>query len=73
MPRYVRCSRCNGRGGEPIIGEETCPGCAGLGRDKTSDLLSEPCRTCNGRGRVTYCRNDTRPCRVCNGQGVIQY
>lgn len=70
--RYVKCQDCDGTGHELIMGEETCPGCAGSGRDKYSDCWSEPCRTCNGKCVVTYCRRDTSPCRGCNGEGVIE-
>lgn len=74
MPRqYRRCGTCNGSGYELCMGQETCPGCAGTGRDKDSDLWAEPCRTCNGKGKIDYCRRDTRPCRSCRGTGTIEY
>lgn len=71
MPiRYVKCGTCSGTGHELEMGEETCSGCGGSGRDKTSDLWSEPCRTCNGKRKVTYCRRSPHPCRDCGGKGT---
>ena len=71
--RYRRCHGCDGSGRELIMGEETCPSCAGIGRDKNSDLWAEPCQKCNGNGKVSYCRRGNTPCRICNGTGTIQY
>lgn len=71
--KYYRCQACNGTGYELQMGQETCPDCAGTGRDKTSDLWAEPCRKCNGKGKVTYCRRGTTPCSVCKGRKVIEY
>lgn len=67
----VQCPNCNGKGKYQVIGEELCGGCAGTGRDKTSDLWSEPCRTCNNKKKVSYCRTIT--CSRCHGSGYIYY
>lgn len=70
-PNRVPCGSCNGQGSINTMGEETCPRCAGTGRDNKSDLWSEPCLQCNGRGKVYYCRHV--PCRSCRGSGYTQY
>lgn len=69
--KRARCVMCGGSGKCDYIGEESCNGCAGTGRDLRSDLWSEPCLKCNGRRKVTYCRKET--CRSCNGNGYIRY
>jgi DnaJ-class molecular chaperone len=65
------CRACNGSGSYLAMGEELCPGCAGTGRDKNSDLWSEPCRQCNGKRRVPYCRKVL--CKTCRGTGQVSY
>ena len=72
MPRRS-CTACGGEGYPLEMGEETCPHCAGTGRDKNSDLWSEPCRGGCRNGKVTYCRKSCRPCRTCHGTGMIEY
>ena len=71
--KTTSCQRCDGTGHQKIMGEEICPKCAGLGRDKNSDLWSELCKGCGGRGMISYCRRDIRPCPSCNGNGYINY
>ena len=70
--KLVKCGLCEGTGCPLIMGEETCPRCAGTGRDKTSDLWSEPCLSCNGHKKVTYCRRShIASCTPCNGFGFV--
>lgn len=75
MPKKIaRCSACDGTGHPLEMGEETCPSCAGIGRDKRSDIMCDHCLQCNGRGRVPYCRRSIRRyCHVCNGSGIMEF
>ncbi|AEQ33217.1 chaperon dnaj [Acanthamoeba polyphaga mimivirus] len=72
MPKFVKCYACNGTGTQYEMGEEMCPGCAGTGRDKTSDLWLESCSRCGGSGRVSYSRRG-RSCMQCRGTGGTIY
>jgi len=70
-PQRVRCSNCHGSGKEPTWGRDVpCPSCAGMGRDKNSDLWAEPCMRCNGK-RFIRDMTPTHPCRVCHGSGMM--
>jgi hypothetical protein len=68
----VACGKCGGAGNlGQEMGIETCPTCAGTGRDNKSDCWSEPCRgRCNGTGKVTYCR--AKICPICRGAGFVR-
>ncbi len=71
-PRPRRCGPCEGTGYVKEMGQETCPKCMGLKRDKNSDLWAEPCLGCNATGIVYYCRRSTtNKCGYCGGNGVI--
>ncbi len=69
--RQMMCAPCGGSGKIDVIGEETCGGCAGSGRDTKSNCWNQPCRRCNGRGKVTYARKEI--CRTCGGSGRASF
>ena len=70
MPK-ITCSTCNGRGSYDVIGERSCSGCAGTGRDFHSILMSKPCSKCHGSCRESY--YEKRTCSSCNGKGYTNY
>lgn len=70
MPEYI-CGACNGAGRIHCIGDLTCSGCAGTGRDLHSDLMAMPCNKCNGRGKITTTYYER--CGRCSGSGKIRY
>lgn len=66
--RYVKCGKCNGKGGS---GEKECPDCHGTGMiTKTTRTpfgishVSHPCGRCNGTGKIY----DSK-CQECGGSG----
>lgn len=74
MPQKV-CPSCRGSGKEDVIAPtryEPCQYCAGIGRDKSSELLAEPCMYCKGTGRQIVVPAKSS-CRMCNGSGRINY
>ena len=68
--RKVRCSSCNGTGGEDI---DTCPYCHGTGMITTQQRSgwgivqhSRPCNYCGGTGQTVK-----HKCNKCNGEGFV--
>jgi len=55
-PQTRICPRCGGKGYYDVIGEMSCPVCAGTGRDLNSELMSLPCLACRGKRRTSYSR-----------------
>jgi molecular chaperone DnaJ len=74
LKKDVLCPHCDGTGGEPPSGVETCSLCNGSGVVQTTRGLgfgifstTAPCRRCNGTGKVV-----TKPCKECRGQGTVR-
>jgi molecular chaperone DnaJ len=74
FPTLVRCTVCNGSGGEPGSEPETCPECNGTGerRRVAQTILGQmvnivTCPRCNGEGRVI-----ANPCHACRGDGRVR-
>lgn len=70
VPRKIRCTHCNGIGGE---NEVTCNHCHGTGMMTTVQQTpfgiiqnSRPCPHCNATGKVVK-----NKCTHCNGEGFI--
>lgn len=64
VPRQIRCSRCQGEGGEPGGGWKSCDDCKGTGKVQTPRWFRTACPRCDGSGRVLV-----RPCERCGGEG----
>ncbi len=74
ITKLVRCSRCQGSGGEPGAKQKTCPACQGRGNvQKTqrtflgSFTQVTTCQECSGTGK----RPDIL-CTGCRGRGAVQ-
>ncbi|MFQ5795117.1 MAG: molecular chaperone DnaJ [Candidatus Bipolaricaulia bacterium] len=74
VPRYERCSRCEGTGAEPGHGVTRCPQCDGRGqveyRQNTllgSFINVQICPDCGGSGEVVEV-----PCKRCHGEGRVK-
>jgi len=72
-PNIVACATCNGTGGMPGTGTETCPVCGGLGQIKQIEnrgmsrhMSIQSCSRCIGSGKVTG-----KQCKDCNGAGKV--
>jgi len=72
--RLVRCSRCNGAGGEPGATVRMCPACQGKGHiQKTqrtflgSFTSVATCTDCRGTGKIPE-----QPCTECRSKGVLE-
>lgn len=70
----VRCSRCDGAGGEPGTEPETCPDCRGSGEQRrvAQTILGQmvnivACARCRGEGRIV-----AAPCTACGGDGRVR-
>lgn len=72
--KTVKCSVCNGTGGEPDAREETCPTCQGLGQVQKntrsffgsfSQILT--CPDCRGSGKII-----SKKCKKCGGDGRVK-
>jgi len=72
--KTVKCSVCNGTGGEPGARQETCPTCQGLGQVQRnsrsffgsfSQILT--CPDCAGSGKII-----SRKCKKCGGDGRVK-
>ena len=64
----VRCSACNGTGGEGSSKTVTCPECKGKGQINRSSgfmLFSSTCHRCSGTGVIIE-----KPCKKCGGSGL---
>jgi molecular chaperone DnaJ len=74
VPRWERCTRCNGAGAEPGTQASRCPTCNGTGelRRVQQSLIGQfvsvsACDRCRGEGRVIL-----TPCQECKGGGRIR-
>ncbi|RLB01670.1 MAG: molecular chaperone DnaJ [Deltaproteobacteria bacterium] len=74
LKREVMCDRCQGSGGEPPSGVQTCSICGGTGvvqqtRSTPFGIFSTnaPCSRCNGTGKVIV-----KPCSKCHGRGRVR-
>ncbi len=74
VPRWERCSRCNGIGAEPGTQPSRCPTCNGTGeiRRVQQSLIGQfvsvsVCDRCRGEGRVIL-----TPCQECRGSGRVR-
>ena len=66
IPRFARCTPCEGDGAHPEGGKETCEVCKGSGKATGPRLLRSACYHCDGLGwRVTT------PCPDCEGEGRL--
>lgn len=69
VPRHESCTHCEGTGGEPPDGVQTCSQCAGRGQVAFQQgffTIARPCSRCGGKGREIV-----RPCGTCEGTGRI--
>lgn len=67
VPKYDKCSKCNGTGAAPGTFPKTCPQCHGRGKvlhNQGIFSISTTCPRCHGRGEIVE-----TPCPVCNGEG----
>ena len=74
LNKQIKCSRCEGKGGEPGTGIKECFSCRGTGQvqqvRKTflgSFTQWTVCPECKGEGEVPE-----KPCNVCKGEGKIK-
>ncbi len=74
FPTLVRCSVCEGSGGEPGTEPERCPECNGTGEKRrvAQTILGQmvnivTCPRCGGDGRII-----ATPCHRCNGEGRVR-
>jgi len=75
LPKYDKCSSCDGTGAAHGTKPRTCSNCNGQGQtrrvynqNRFSTFISlEPCQTCNGKGQVI-----DKPCNNCLGSGKIK-
>jgi molecular chaperone DnaJ len=71
IPRFERCSMCNGSGAKPGTSLRECPKCGGTGEIRIvrrtafmQTMKITPCNKCNGEGKIIE-----TPCKNCNGTG----
>ena len=71
VKKYVRCSTCNGTGGDKNSRTIDCLACHGSGeiRHVSQSMFGQfvnvmTCDRCNGEGKII-----SNPCRTCNGDG----
>lgn len=71
IPRYEKCSACDGTGAKKGTKVETCPKCHGTGQVAHSQRTAfghfqtvKPCPECHGEGKIIK-----EPCPKCHGQG----
>jgi molecular chaperone DnaJ len=74
VPRWDRCTHCNGIGAEPGTQPARCPTCNGTGeiRRVQQSLIGQfvsvsMCDRCRGEGRVIL-----TPCQECRGSGRVR-
>jgi len=70
IPRYSKCTYCNGSGAKPGTSPKICPKCNGQGKVLHSQgifSISSTCSNCHGRGQVI-----DSPCSVCKGEGRVK-
>lgn len=65
--RKVKCSSCNGQGGQNIKACENCNGTGETVRQKGFMIHRMTCQSCNGCGETF-----SSICKVCNGRGVTE-
>ena len=67
VANYVKCEKCEGRGGKNL---DTCPTCGGSGQVRTRQgffVVQTECPVCHGTGKTVK-----DPCSTCNGSGRIR-
>lgn len=67
VPSIVTCDACQGSGGKPGSGPETCGTCRGMGQVRTQQgmfAIQRPCPTCQGEGQIIRDK-----CGACQGAG----
>ncbi|MEM6929614.1 MAG: DnaJ C-terminal domain-containing protein [Myxococcota bacterium] len=64
VPRFVRCSRCEGDGADPDGGKQLCEVCGGSGKATGTRLFSSQCYHCSGQGYLVI-----KKCTECGGDG----
>ena len=64
MPRFVRCTRCEGDGADPEEGKQICEVCEGSGKATGTRLFTSQCYHCSGSGFLVKTR-----CTECGGDG----
>jgi molecular chaperone DnaJ len=70
VPRLEECTRCQGKGAEPVDGLVTCTTCRGRGEviyQQAFLSVRRTCSQCGGRGQVVR-----RPCKECRGDGYLR-
>lgn len=70
IPRFEKCTPCEGTGNASGGKPPTCPTCHGSGQVRIQQgffTLAQTCPHCRGRGTVI-----TDPCTNCHGQGQVR-
>jgi molecular chaperone DnaJ len=70
VPRWERCSDCEGSGAKPGTSPVTCTVCHGAGQIRTQQgffSISRTCSRCGGEGKVI-----TDPCPTCRGRKRVE-
>lgn len=70
IPRWEKCSECNGRGGMKGSAPVTCPACGGRGQIRQQQgffTLTQTCRQCQGMGQIIR-----EACPACGGEGRVR-
>jgi molecular chaperone DnaJ len=70
VPRFEKCSLCEGRGAEPGHEPVTCRTCGGRGQVTRAQgffRISTTCPDCKGDGQII-----TNPCHECHGSGRVR-
>ena len=71
VPRWERCSDCDGTGAKSKEGIITCTSCHGSGQTRIQQgffSISRTCSRCGGAGRVI-----TDPCQTCHGGKRVEH
>ncbi|UQA62760.1 J domain-containing protein [Polyangium aurulentum] len=64
--RGIRCTRCEGDGGEPGSATHSCYLCEGSGASAATDKGDTRCERCRGTGKIHLV-----PCAACEGSRIV--